>query len=72
MTQSRLKNSMVTHIHKELTDSINHLQVLHEFHQQMKTKLGILDIIETNLPAIICWVDFANHNHFVRNTGMTQ
>ena len=44
---------MVIHIHKDLTDSIIHLQVLNEFHQQIKTKLGILDDFATNLAPII-------------------
>ena len=31
MTQLCLNNAMVMHIHKDLTESINHLQVLNEF-----------------------------------------
>ena len=31
MTQSRLNNVMIIHIHKDLTDSFNHLQVVNEF-----------------------------------------
>ena len=31
MTQSCLNSVMVVHIHKDLTESIDHLQVLHEF-----------------------------------------
>ena len=38
ITQSRLNNVMVIHIHKDLTDSINHLQVLDEFSSANKDK----------------------------------
>ena len=31
MTQSRLNNVTVLHTHKDLTESIDHLQVLNEF-----------------------------------------
>lgn len=31
MTESRLNNIMVLHIHKHLTDSVDHKQVLNEF-----------------------------------------
>ena len=31
MTQSRLNNIMVLHIHKHLTDSVDHKKVLNEF-----------------------------------------
>ena len=31
MTQSHLNNTMVLHIHKHLTDSVDHKQILNEF-----------------------------------------
>ena len=53
MTQSRLNNVMVIQIHKDLTYSINHCKYLMSFHQQMKKKVPILDVFETNLAAIM-------------------
>ena len=38
MTQSSLNNVMVTHIHQDLTDSINYLQVLNEFSSANENK----------------------------------
>ena len=69
ITQSGLNHIMVIHIHKELTDFINHLQVLHEFSSAKGDKIRHFVRFETNFAAIKCWIDFANYCHLVLNIG---
>ena len=53
MTQSLLNNVMVIHIHKDLTDSVNHMQELDEFSSANEENIRHLDVFETNFAAIM-------------------
>ena len=69
MTQSHLSNVMVIHIHKDMTESINNVQVLNEFANENEQRIRHfwMYLRPTLLQSCIneCWVIIGKYSNFV-------